>query len=208
MKDLYLVRHAESESNRANIHDDGSAALTEVGREQAQTLAGRIGELEPSIVLSSTMPRAIETASVVTQELGVPQETMDDLRELLRPSEIIGQETAGETSKLICQKIRDNAGDPHWRYSDEENFVELRERVLKVLLDMADRNEERICAVTHLRVMRMCAAVVLHGKYVEPDAFFDFEDHLMVSNASISHIRLHDERTYELIGWNDTGHLT
>ena len=73
---LVLIRHGES---RATVDGtlgghQGCRGLTERGRRQAQALAGRLdrtGELsDTSVLLTSVLPRAIETAEIVAPALG------------------------------------------------------------------------------------------------------------------------------------------
>jgi len=73
---LVLIRHGES---RATVDGtlgghQGCQGLTERGRRQAQALADRLdrtGELsDTSVLLTSVLPRAIETAEIVAPALG------------------------------------------------------------------------------------------------------------------------------------------
>ncbi|MDQ3762321.1 MAG: histidine phosphatase family protein [Actinomycetota bacterium] len=73
---LVLVRHGESRAtvDRMVGGHEGCRGLTEQGRRQAQALADRLartGELaDASVLLTSVLPRAVETAEIVAPALG------------------------------------------------------------------------------------------------------------------------------------------
>lgn len=73
---LVLIRHGESNSTVQRIvgGHEGCTGLSERGRHQAETLAGRLrrtGELAGvSALLTSVLPRAVETAEIIAPALG------------------------------------------------------------------------------------------------------------------------------------------
>jgi probable phosphoglycerate mutase len=81
-----LVRHGEA---HVNLAVDGpmvadTEGLTERGRQQAQALADRLARsvaLQPDAAVSSSYPRAAQTAAVVTAALGLAVELDDELQE-------------------------------------------------------------------------------------------------------------------------------
>ena len=73
-RDIVLVRHGETDWNREKrIQGSLGASINEAGREQAKGLARLLWEVPLQAVYSSTLPRAIETASYVAgpHSLGV-----------------------------------------------------------------------------------------------------------------------------------------
>jgi 2,3-bisphosphoglycerate-dependent phosphoglycerate mutase len=73
---LVLIRHGESRSavDRIVGGHQGCTGLSELGRRQAEALRDRLartGELgDASVVLTSVLPRAIETADIIAPALG------------------------------------------------------------------------------------------------------------------------------------------
>ena len=61
-KVLYLVRHAEGESNVSDERLDPSAPLTGQGSEQSNLLAIRMATFQPHALFSSPVGRAFDTA--------------------------------------------------------------------------------------------------------------------------------------------------
>src|SRR4051812_23592330 len=86
---LVLVRHGEAECNVAGRFGGpvGCSGLSDRGREQVGLLRDRLrhtGELSGATthLYASTLPRAIETAEIVNQALGLELRTDDRLCEL------------------------------------------------------------------------------------------------------------------------------
>ena len=80
---LVFVRHGESEANRLEVFSNRGPGhpLTRLGREQAIDLARRLRAMDVDRIYSSPLARAVETAQILQQELGVEIETTDALRE-------------------------------------------------------------------------------------------------------------------------------
>lgn len=69
MKQLYFCRHAQAgESPRGDFFRE----LDQEGRQQAITLAKKLHweRIHPDLVLSSTAPRALQTAEIIAERLG------------------------------------------------------------------------------------------------------------------------------------------
>lgn len=80
---LYFTRHGESEANiLREISNRGYRhGLTEKGRRQAVELAEKMGNLGVTFLYTSPLQRAVETAQILSQALGIPYEVTDALRE-------------------------------------------------------------------------------------------------------------------------------
>jgi broad specificity phosphatase PhoE len=80
---LYFVRHGESESN--DMHEISNRGighgLTVIGRAQAISLVERLGSTSLTMLYSSPLLRAVQTAEILSQGLEIPFETVDALRE-------------------------------------------------------------------------------------------------------------------------------
>lgn len=79
---LYLVRHGESEGNAKKLfYGWADYPLTELGREQARTLCGRMQDVEIARCYASTLSRASETAQLVIAGRELELETDERLKE-------------------------------------------------------------------------------------------------------------------------------
>ncbi|MBB4422207.1 broad specificity phosphatase PhoE [Bradyrhizobium sp. CIR48] len=81
---LFLARHAECEKNLIGIPGGSGAALTQVGRNQAQVLAREVGllGLRPALIVACPTIQTIETAQIVSDEIQVPVVESADLRSI------------------------------------------------------------------------------------------------------------------------------
>jgi broad specificity phosphatase PhoE len=79
MAKLILIKHAKPLIEPARSSEQWK--LSEEGRAQCELLADRIAEHAPAIVFSSVEPKAVETAKILGERLGVLCESADDLGE-------------------------------------------------------------------------------------------------------------------------------
>ncbi len=80
---LYFTRHGESEANvLREISNRGQRhPLTEKGRQQAQALAAELLPAGITAIYTSPLLRAVQTAEILSEALGVGFEVTDALRE-------------------------------------------------------------------------------------------------------------------------------
>ena len=72
MARIYLVRHGETAWNQDKRYQGQTdIPLTEKGREQAQRAAERLAGVGASFLISSDLSRALDTAAVIGQRLGL-----------------------------------------------------------------------------------------------------------------------------------------
>lgn len=84
-KPFYLIRHGESEANKAQIAAGGGldSKLTDLGEKQPQTLSPYLKDLDiqPTIIHHSPMIRAANTAKYLNETLQLEMIAHHDLRE-------------------------------------------------------------------------------------------------------------------------------
>jgi probable phosphoglycerate mutase len=82
---IYMARHGETDDNARRIVQGWiDTPLNDRGREQAQELAARVGDLGIVAIWSSQLARAAETASIVGNELGIEPRVDDRFAESRR----------------------------------------------------------------------------------------------------------------------------
>jgi broad specificity phosphatase PhoE len=136
------------------------------------------------------------------------------LCERRRPSEVKGMEKASPIRIQIYRKIRENFHVPQWRYSDEENFEDLRKRAVEVLDYMESHGAERIIAVTHGVMIRIIIACAIHGYELTGAECEGFIRGFRMQRAGIVALsvnrNLEEEgiaSKFQLWMWNDYSHL-
>jgi broad specificity phosphatase PhoE len=152
------MRHAETNWRRVN--ERGSvglandfAPLTERGRQQAADAAKRIAELGPTMLLTSPMTRAMETAAIVGRRLGLDPLVEIDLREWL-PDRAMAWSSPHEVRAAYEAMIESMGEAPATAARQWETMSELRRRGLDAL---------RPYIATGEPVVAVCHGVIIHA---------------------------------------------
>ena len=164
---VHFVRHGESVSNAAPggmalpaIQGD---RLTDLGREQAATVARYLGDVGATRVLTSPLRRARETADILGGRLGLPVEELDELQEL-RESEGY-EELSLEDQRLRRWSVWMTAhgDDPDYSYRGGETFNQISTRVRRAQERLLALGDEKVIAVSHGIFLRFFLMNVLLG---------------------------------------------
>lgn len=82
MKSIFFARHGQSQANANGTLAFPDTTLTELGINQAQVLARQLQKLNIVHIVSSPMNRAISTARIVAQNIGVESSKITILESL------------------------------------------------------------------------------------------------------------------------------
>jgi probable phosphoglycerate mutase len=210
MKTVYFVRHAEGEKNTSNRWVTNETGLTEKGREQAQFIASRCEKLPVDVIISSTWQRAQETAKIINSRINKPLVLSDLFVERKWPSEQTGLLKDSRESQEIEKIIWNSFSNPEIRHSDEENFMDLKERIEKALVLLENRPEENILVVTHGFILRIILACIVMGEELTAPECDQFVDKFHTKNTGLTVVQYGktEKRTrWHLSIWNDHSHL-
>ena len=163
MTDIYLVRHGQNEDNAEGVlngHRD--RPLTDLGREQARTVADRLTDKGITTIYASPLARARETAWIIGGRLGLAVQTEPDLIE-----RDFGSMTGKPVSSILDlaseNVLRTDGVNYFLEVEGAENFPSLYERAKRVLVHMGRRHpSEHILLVAHGDVGKMIRAAY-HG---------------------------------------------
>lgn len=211
MKEIFFVRHGESNSNKSGISLGEASILTERGEEEARIVSERIARLNVEALISSTYPRAIATAAPTAEALGLEIEQSPLFIEWRRPSHHIGRNRGDADIRVELDQLFAGFGMEGQSLSDEETFAEMRDRALAALAFLQEHEAQRIAVVTHGIFLRMILGVLLFGERLTGEEFASFW-RVLAGNTGITHIRyvsdaLAHERGWQLVSWNDSAHL-
>ena len=78
---LLFVRHGETALNAARVMQPADTPLSPRGQAQAQAVAQRLAAMQPVALLSSDLPRALQTAEAIAAATGLPVQTTPLLHE-------------------------------------------------------------------------------------------------------------------------------
>ena len=209
MTNLHLIRHGEAEVNVRRIVGGrrGDTGLTARGVLQAERLRERLaatGEIRADVLLSSTLPRARQTAEILAPALGLPVTLDDDLHEL-DPGEADGLPLEEAIARFGMPDFERQPGDPV--SPGGESWASFMSRVAGALTRLAETHDEHtIVAVTHGGVIDGAFVHFLRlGTAKFPGASF------ATRHASLTHWQRRPRpgvtHGWRLVSYNDTAHL-
>lgn len=161
---FYMVRHGESLLNAAHIRQGSEGSLSEKGKEQAAATGKRLAHSQFDVMLVSPYARTKETAEIIAEYVKIkkPAEYVELLVERHNPTEIVNKNANDPQIAHIINLIDNSYHDDDYRYSDEENFSDLKERARRLLAYLSSRTESKLLIVTHSIFLKMVAAYILH----------------------------------------------
>jgi probable phosphoglycerate mutase len=153
MKNVYFLRHGETELNKKMVHQFPNTPLSKKGKAQARSIAEKLKNIHIDVILVSPYERTMQTAEIINRMLGVPLETNELLIELRRPTQLHGVSWFSPKSLWIMSQQYLRASNKEWHYSDEESLSEFHSRAFSALQCISNRPEENILVVTHRGIM-------------------------------------------------------
>lgn len=195
---LYLVRHAQSQSNTGEDLTTGDPDLTDIGYEQAKRLGERLARQSLDAIYASPLRRCQETAGAIADAAGglevIPKA---DLREVDTGAADLDVRvlSGNEQAKIAERIIEEGTWDA---FPGGEGSAPARSRI-KAVMDgiVTDNPGRRIAVVVHAGFIQTYISLILG---LERDyIFYPF-------NASIHSVRAKGDRR---VIWrlNDVSHL-
>ncbi len=183
---FYFIRHGETLLNAKHIRQGKEGLLSPEGRAQALQVGKHLKHHFIEAIISSDYPRALETSEIIKGELDVPIFPSSLLAERRNPSQIIGKSTKDPEVEKIADLVDLAYHDDDYRYSDEENFTDIKKRAKKCLSLLARQGAPQTVVVTHHHFLKMLLAYMLYSDHLHASdfaklSFFNFSD-----NAGIS----------------------
>ena len=203
-KIFYMIRHGESILNAKHIRQGREGGLSALGKEQAEKTGERLSGINFDVVLVSPFQRTVETADLILKHINLtkPPEYVELLSERRNPTEIINQSALRPEIKQIIDTIDNSYHSDDYRFSDEENFTDLRDRAVTLLDYLAHRPEEKLLVVTHSIFLKMIAAVIDSGPKLTAKKYNLMSFLNSSNNASVTVCQ--SERIWDhsaLLGW-------
>jgi len=137
---IYLVRHGESEynvrDNNGEIHishqwGDGGAPLTKKGKQQAETRAKELKDIQFDAIFSSDLNRAKQTAEIIKRERQLIVQTTKVLRERRACFE---EKTREENETLMIHALKDLDDKAKMAYIPSPEYESPDESATRILL--------------------------------------------------------------------------
>ncbi|HEX2792452.1 MAG TPA: histidine phosphatase family protein [Candidatus Paceibacterota bacterium] len=216
-KKVFLIRHPETNEAVDGIYRGDHAEITEKGMEQAQTVAGRLADLNVTHIITSTLPRSVRLAEIIAVRMSMgakpnslvkvlPNELFVECR---KPS--VMDLKPRDESEPAMRPIR-GLFDWNYRHSDEENRWRLEVRVWRALRYLAELDAQCVVVVTHGKFLR----VLYHYLYEEGtlNGFYRKADRLLkhahtgITTFSLEEGYRNPALQWQVDGWNDIAHTS
>ncbi len=153
---IYLARHGQTAYNlEGRFQGWGDVPLDETGREQARQLAVAVAELEPVTLVSSNIARALETAIIIAELIGLEPQIDPRFAETQTGdwtdrsfAEVAAQDPQAFTSFVELKA--------DWGFPGGESFATQAARVTAGLDDWRARSETGVTVIVcHGNVIRL-----------------------------------------------------
>lgn len=208
---IYFIRHGESVDNISGVFQGADSELTELGHEQAQSVAKRMKHTVVQALLTSSMRRAVQTAEYIHAATGLPIERLDLFREYLPPTSLVGTPHTTPEGKAYLAALHAHYNDPSFRYADEDTYFDLHDRAITTLSYLTQRTERHLAVVTHAGFMRVIIAAMLSEGAPDPVATHRMARFFAPVNTGVTICRYRPEEEernkWRLLCWNDHTHL-
>jgi broad specificity phosphatase PhoE len=137
----------------------------------------------PTLLVSSAIRRAIDTATPIAIACGLPPQTVEPLHER-RMGPLSGQLRAVGVRAYHDAKQRWESGELNWTHEGGESYADIRARVLPVWQELAARaSGQTMVIVAHGVVIRVLITTLVEGL-----------SHADFSRIGIDHVAVNDLR--------------
>lgn len=163
---VYFVRHGETNQNLHHEYLAPNSPLNETGYDQARTVGEFLRPVNPTLVVTSPLTRAVQTARIIGQCTGVSPHENHLFREVVWPSKLFGRSLYSLRALwyvLLSTVYRDRTT---WRYHDAENYADLYTRIVKSFsyIDSLTEAHDAIVIVSHSEYIRLMVRYMCHGE--------------------------------------------
>lgn len=161
-KRFYIIRHGRTLLNEARIKQGLEGALSAAGIAQAERVGRYVAPLKIEAIYTSPYERAIQTAEVIQRIAHGRIRKTPLLAERRNPSEVIGKPVEDPEVLAIVNRMEKGFHEDGYRYSDEENFEDLKRRAKRCLAYLERRGEHRMVLVTHHAFLQVFLSYMLY----------------------------------------------
>lgn len=206
---FYFVRHGETLLNEQRIRQGEDGGLSENGKRQAENVGAGLTRFSIERIISSTYPRAKETAEIINKHLRVQIIYSRLLAERRNPKEIIGKSVNDPEVIRIVDQMDNAYHEDDYRFSDEENFVDLKKRARRCLNLLALQGTDETVVVTHHHFLKMLVAYMLYRENLHSAdfvklSFFNYSDNAGITVCEFHPLRfLSSTRGWRVISYNE-----
>lgn len=168
---IYLVRHAEANSNINPLELDGeNNGLTEEGKKQAEKAAAKLGTKPIDLLYTSHILRAIETGAEISKTTGKNPEILKCIKERV-----------GFYAEDLVFQPTESFEDFKIRHAELKDFVE-------------NLTVERAVFVSHAGFIKSFIGFVMFGDLYNEDLWKKVNSSYIIDNGSITELVYNHEK--------------
>lgn len=201
---LYLIRHGQSAKNvEGRFGGHSQTSLSKLGKKQAQVTAKALAKENISVIYSSDLPRAVQTALPLAEALGLKVNKTLSLRE----------RDVGVLEGLTFDEAKQNHPDDYYALvtrkinhviTKGESYRQLLKRGTPALTEiLRTYRGKRIAIFSHTGTICFLSLYLLRA--IHPTT--KTTPWLLTSNCGINRFEIRGKNNTRVIALNDTRHL-
>jgi 2,3-bisphosphoglycerate-dependent phosphoglycerate mutase len=210
-KTVYFLRHGQSVDNVSPVFQSVKSPLSDKGRAQAKLLADRIATLDFDALVTSSLPRAKQTAEFITKATGKTAEVSELFVERIKPESIDGKPWTDEEATKIWREWEKDLNISGIKSKDGETYDAIVARAKQALNYLETRPEANIVVVTHGYFLRTLLATVILGDDMTGKLHGKFQRLVSMENTAICVMQYRDafeeDFCWRLWTYNDHAHI-
>lgn len=213
---IVFIRHAKTKNSELKLRQGPDALLGTVGKKQATLLAKRlkketeINGNQYDLILTSTWPRAKETALMVSVKLSLPLRDHNHIHEHT-PNPILNNlPFDSDVIREFEEAVRAKGDNIDWKYKGGgESIREVVDRAKLFKEDLlANHLGRNYIVVSHGLFITSFLALLILGDDYTNTAFMRVYELLRFENTSITRVEYNEEKKHWSIrGLNDYSHI-
>jgi len=201
MKEIYIIRHGETELNRLGIVQGRgiNADLNDTGIAQAAAFFNKYGKVKFDKIYTSSLVRTHQTVKGFI-DLGLPWEQLDGLDELAW-GEWEGKPNTPEAREAFRAVVKEwQLGNYNTKFGGGESPNEVAARMSKAMDYIKKQTDEKLVLICmHGRAMRLLLCLLLDKPLSDMEEFAH-------SNTTLYRLQYNDGK-FTLLDSNNISHL-
>lgn len=198
--EIFLIRHGETVWNTKKlIQGQLDSPLTDNGIHQSNLLSHRIKKIDPDIIYTSDLKRAVDTANIINQHINKDIVEISGVRE--RHWGVFQGADWPKVKKFFPTQYKYYKNDSkNYIIPNGESYNQVNKRTMESLIDIVENHRnKKIVIVTHGGIISPLIRFLLSIPYETHRKF-------MISNTSVTKL-LYNDFGFSILSLGDVAHL-